>query len=177
MKYRNGFISNSSSSSFVVAFSNFPESAEELRVMLFGNSKKFKGVYGEDNWDSQEIAEVVFEQMLELKPLDHTPENIGGILESGYYVGIPNPDDYVNYRDIVDGPEHDEQMKQYHAQWDAFYEASKAKAEKIAKSFLEIVEGQVLIQLTFSDNDGDMSADMEHGDLFHKLPHLHTSHH
>jgi len=35
MKIRNGFVSNSSSSSFVVAFSHKPESAEELKKMMF----------------------------------------------------------------------------------------------------------------------------------------------
>lgn len=37
MKIRNGFVSNSSSSSFVVAFPKKPETVEEVKDMLFGN--------------------------------------------------------------------------------------------------------------------------------------------
>lgn len=37
MKTRTGFVSNSSASSFVVAFKKIPEDADELRQMLFGD--------------------------------------------------------------------------------------------------------------------------------------------
>ena len=42
MKIRNGFVSNSSSSSFVVAFDKKPETVEELKKLLFGEEE----VYG-----------------------------------------------------------------------------------------------------------------------------------
>jgi len=39
MKTRNGFVSNSSSSSFIVAFDKIPNNIEELQILLFGNEK------------------------------------------------------------------------------------------------------------------------------------------
>lgn len=38
MKSRNGFVSNSSSTSFVIAFPHKPKTVEELKVMLFGDA-------------------------------------------------------------------------------------------------------------------------------------------
>lgn len=38
MKTRNGFVSNSSSSSFIIAFPHKPENVDELRTMVFGNA-------------------------------------------------------------------------------------------------------------------------------------------
>lgn len=57
MKIRNGFVSNSSSSSFVVAFSHKPESVEELKKMMFPDKSWTAAVkiYGE----SLTVAEVV----------------------------------------------------------------------------------------------------------------------
>lgn len=40
MKIRNGFVSNSSSSSFLVAFSKKPKSLQELKLMIFGDKNK-----------------------------------------------------------------------------------------------------------------------------------------
>jgi len=39
MKVRNGFVSNSSSSSFIVAWNKKPESVEEVKNILFGDAK------------------------------------------------------------------------------------------------------------------------------------------
>ena len=45
MKIRNGFVSNSSSSSFIVAFPEKPKSAEHVRKMMFGDETDFPNPY------------------------------------------------------------------------------------------------------------------------------------
>lgn len=45
MKIRNGFVSNSSSSSFIVSFDKKPSSAEELREILFGDKEYIEHRY------------------------------------------------------------------------------------------------------------------------------------
>ena len=49
MKIRTGFVSNSSSSSFVVAFSHRPKSVKDLKEMMFGKQEwHYTGIYGID---------------------------------------------------------------------------------------------------------------------------------
>ena len=40
MKTRNGFVSNSSSSSFIIALDKLPENAEEMHEMLFKSKEE-----------------------------------------------------------------------------------------------------------------------------------------
>ena len=48
MKIRNGFVSNSSSSSFIVIFPRAPTSAEDLHELLFGKSHLVIDAYADD---------------------------------------------------------------------------------------------------------------------------------
>ena len=61
MKRREGFISNSSSSSFLVAFDKIPTSVEELQKMLFGDYERYG--YYEKSYSTKEISEIVFKDM------------------------------------------------------------------------------------------------------------------
>ena len=58
MKIRNGFVSNSSSSSFIVAFPQRPKTEEETFQMMF-NSEEDIETYGE-RLSTKEIVSVVF---------------------------------------------------------------------------------------------------------------------
>jgi hypothetical protein len=48
MKIRIGFVSNSSSSSFIVAFRNKPKTVEEIKKLMFGDRRTFP--YAPTNW-------------------------------------------------------------------------------------------------------------------------------
>ena len=65
MKIRNGFVSNSSSSSFVVAFPRKPKSIEETGDMLFGQgynpNERVDYKYNDTNFTKGQVAEKVFE--------------------------------------------------------------------------------------------------------------------
>lgn len=65
MKIRNGFVSNSSSSSFIVAFPNKPKTIDEMANILFG---KTDGVFDNEGYDDvrytyMEIAEEVLSNL------------------------------------------------------------------------------------------------------------------
>lgn len=73
MKIRNGFVSNSSSSSFIVVFPWEPTCADDVHTILFGQDEK---LLGEDYYDdkfklpSRWAAELIWRDIQKHKP-DH----------------------------------------------------------------------------------------------------------
>jgi hypothetical protein len=61
MKIRNGFVSNSSSSSFVVAFPRKPETVEEIYNLLFGKGFLLKEPYGMKGVTVEDICKRIYE--------------------------------------------------------------------------------------------------------------------
>jgi len=64
MKIRQGFVSNSSSSSFIVMWDNEPKSAEEIRALLFGGAETWD--YYDNVESTQRLAEEVFNDTKEI---------------------------------------------------------------------------------------------------------------
>ena len=159
MKIRNGFVSNSSSSSFVVAFPSIPKSVQELKEMLFGDEKTYSaGEWGEGKWSTEEVAETVWQDFQGQKPL--TKEEAIEEIEGSWYLGCPNLSDY--YKD----GEYD---------WEAHKQASQEDAQKVYDRFAE--QDIDLFKFEYSDNEGEYGCALEHGELFYKLKHLQLSHH
>ena len=69
MKIRNGFVSNSSSSSFIIPIKDIPSSVEDLQEMMFGDASEIDYMY---NWDDENVkletrvmAEIVYKDIVE----------------------------------------------------------------------------------------------------------------
>jgi len=65
MKIRNGFVSNSSSSSFLVAFPRNPKNVNDVIEMIFGNEITFVHPYGDGEYypmgyPVKQIAEIIW---------------------------------------------------------------------------------------------------------------------
>jgi len=161
MKIRKGFVSNSSSSSFVVAFPSVPKSEEELRIQMFGND-------GEDMvWDNDitigRISQEVFENI-----------GISGkatkkqIFESIAYGWFPERPEYPTIRYNEEG---------YKEELEKYEKKSDKTAMKIAEKFIKNNKGSVIYVFSYSDNDGTLQSTMEHEYIFSNLPHIETSYH
>ncbi len=163
MKTRQGFVSNSSSSSFLVVFPHKPESVEELQKILFGDAKTYSGDYSDHNWDTEIIAKIVWNNLEAQDPcsLDAITEAVA----SGWVEGAPD----WSCPDTRD-------KKEFQRLITELEESNKKFAKAHAKQFVDLNPG-VVFSFVYSDDDGDMFSDMEHGPLFDRLPHLQVSHH
>jgi hypothetical protein len=170
MKIRSGFVSNSSSSSYIVVFKSLPASKEELRKMMFGNQKLYHGPY-HGEWDTNVVAETVWDYMQKSVPND-LPDLKNGFDSWEAYQHIPHPNKtYPNlYNSMMPEADRTRILNEY-------YEAIEALQMELFRKFMDENKGSFVYRFEFSDNDGAYYTDLEHGDLFKRLPHIKCSHH
>ena len=171
MKTRDGFVSNSSSSSFVVGFSKMPKSKEELKKMLFGDEERYQHPYNDGtSYSTWDVASDVFERLSQSKPI--STRGIAEELCHGWYEGKP---DYSMPSGI------DFQSKEGRSKFEKYSQEYEAEDKKvalgIAKQFAVANPGFKFYVFSYSDNNGEYGSAMEHGGLFDRLPCLHISHH
>jgi len=82
MKVRNGFVSNSSSSSFIVAFEKRPNNSDEVEKLLYDISVR-------SHINTSVIAEKVYN---DLSINSATLDEIADAISGGYFEGQPRAD-------------------------------------------------------------------------------------
>lgn len=191
MKTRNGFVSNSSSSSFIIAFNKKPKNAMELALVLYPDGEGVSDLYGYDPIPALKAATLVQQQIEGQKPM--TKKQVIEEICSGYYEGKPdwpfNAGDEVSkeYRNLTGKSIYDEDaapewvakfQKERDKAWKAYETANKATATALAnKMFQGEFKGKRLFRCSFSDNDGGIFTVMEHGNTFRSIPFIRVSHH
>ena len=172
MKIRSGFVSNSSSSSYIVVFKSLPSSKEELQKMMFGNQKLYHGPY-HGEWETCVVAKTVWDLMQTSVPND-LPDLKRGFDSWAWDTcsQISHPDKtYPNlYNGMMPEPERTRILNEY-------YDAIDALEMELFRKFMDEHKDSFVYRFEFSDNDGEYYTDLEHGDLFKRLPHVKCSHH
>lgn len=163
MKIRNGFVSNSSSSSFIVAFPEIPYTTGETHDMMF--SKPITIQPYDFGTSSFNVADQVFRDIDKQEPI--TREKAIEILTEGYVLGQPE------YESAPD----DLSLKEKIEHYDKYEEKLQKWAEKEFDQFVSENPNAVIFNFKYSDNDGDFSVVMEHGEIFHELPHIQVCNH
>lgn len=203
MKTRSGFVSNSSSSSFIVAFSKKVKTKEDVLKEMFPKGER--AVICEYGWDddsksldSLTAAELVFDQISKNKPL--SKQQIIESISSGYFEGFPEYDFYSDKEesrkiekehrdkygiDIRDEKANKEMYKKWNKALQKEWGEHDAKIREAAKLFYKnhkhLFEGKVVYAVEFGDNHGPCHGPtgniMENGDAFDALPHVVVSNH
>lgn len=163
MKIRNSFVSNSSSSSFIVAFDKDPESSEELRKIMFGDKKTHEG------YSTNEIADYVF---ADIKQQRINRDRINLISpEMIVCAEVGGDPEKIVMRFLPD---------LYHTDSDAYWDIVKYLEEITENSFDDFIadnKGKILYRFEFGDEGGKFFGMLEHSDIFHKLNYEIISHH
>jgi len=145
MKIRLGFVSNSSSSSFVVAFPRIPENAKDVQEMVFGDDCCI--YYNGNRLSAKDASQQIFAQMA--APATH--QQLIDALDGDYY------DDSLSWED---SEKEDLRRRRTEEKMEAFIQKNKG----------------VLYAFEFEDKSIG-GCILEHGDVFHRLPHLRQSRH
>jgi hypothetical protein len=201
MKNRLGFVSNSSSSSFIVGFDEIPTSPVELEQMMFGTPQIIE--HYDESMDSIDVAKKVLLDIItgKAKQITTKQEVLEAIL-SGYFPGYPEHDyrsEKESYKirkeysqkvgkDIFDDDKkltekekaiqksYKKAYKKAYQKETLIWEKSRNAAEKsLLKEFWPKIKGKYIYVFSYSDNSGESL--LEHGEIFSNFEHLRINHH
>jgi len=163
MKTRQGFVSNSSTSNFIVGFRRVPTTVEDMQRMLFGDA-----VYC--TWDEDyltiDVAKQVFEDLQGAVPL--TEKEILEEINRGWFEGCK--DSYIE--DEYGTPE-------YKRKWAEREERNRQEAQKLYETRIKpYLEGRQFYCLIYgNERDPGLIAAIEHMDTFHNFIYLQVCQH
>jgi len=173
MKIRQGFVSNSSSSNFIVAIPKEIDTAKKLQELLFGSDIYMK--YYDDSFSCKDLAEVIFNDIKgqddRSSDLKHLFEEIVGGSLQGFKYKSKRLSPGQSHWDIDDEKEREIVWK----------EESEMRAKHAVVQVLRFVDANKekcnIYTFTYSDNDGAIQSALEHGDVFDNVKHMVSSHH
>lgn len=161
MKTRTGFVSNSSSSSFVVAFPRMPEDAKDLKKMLWGDKETLEKYGKEISTDL--AADIIWGDIQAQRPdlpvsepqLDMWFEEYGWELLLAEESGLP---------------------RSQHCSYDEGLPRAQALGKGAKEKFMELCGDGVLMYFDYEDH-GTTGSILEHGPTFQALPHIRINNH
>jgi hypothetical protein len=174
MKIKTDFVTNSSSSSFIVAFdqkTTFTYLKEKIqfmeKAMQVWNDCRGQRIQKLTPENDELIERILSETMAGYYPgyRDHDNDERTFLREHGHYYD-GNYWDY--FKDNPDVRDHFNKERDRRRALGAL---------KPAMNFIKNNVGKYIGFFSYGDEDGEFMGQMEHGDTFGRLKHLHISHH
>lgn len=183
MKIRTDYVTNSSSSSFIVTFDFEPKNIEDVKKQLFKTwgEDGIAGVY--DYWNgtgtiaTDSIAKAVWDDIQKQQNLGDDPETLDAMAWNLVWNG------FDGQWDIWD---HEEELKAMgiidedgDVDWDKLEKADHEKAKAIISERVQKAKNsnRPIYEFEYADEDGPFWSFMEHKDIFRDLEYIRNSHH
>lgn len=172
MKLKTDFVTNSSSSTFVVVFNKKITKFEDVEHKIPGTESKARQVYDDAKAQNPQLI------------TDKVINFLSTEFSYGYLYDLDIPElDYSKHEKIFcerEGITRNEMWKK-RAWQQAFYDEHhkiqiKACTQK-AVAFVEEHKGNYMYIFNYGDEDGTFMSEMEHGGTFRELPHITISKH
>ena len=189
MKIRTGFVSNSSSSSFVIALPHKPKDQHDLQHMMFGtqNVHYIDSCYaeepGKNEIETYRIAESVFNKIKRKATKNEIIESIRDGSFDSYIEETICPGNY----DIREDPEWEklhklkqddpQYFKRMNKLYKKIYDINDQRATNIYKFFTSNNKGKYFVVMNFCDNNSSFEGALEHTNIFSRLEYIQTSYH
>jgi hypothetical protein len=147
MKIRQGLVSNSSSSSFLLFLDEIPKTKEDVKEILFPYKETFENPYdgyrlgkAPKSWPTIIVSEIIFNDIHKTRNI--RKKVVKRIIENSYYDAISvHPENLIS--DIKKG----------------------------------LFDHKFVIKLNYSDNDGPLYCAIEQGNTFYEIPHIRIDKH
>lgn len=167
MKIRSGFVSNSSSSSFIIAADVDVLTVEYLKEVLFNGEERVEPMYVLDHWplgfDTDFLCQAIVDEM-QLINIDS---------DEVKYAMEDMLDDEPDYPEYDPNDTHEQWMTKLN-----IYNFAQADISGcMLKQFANNNRGKSLFIGSFSDENGNMYAQIEHGGTFDNLNNITINQH
>jgi len=183
MKIRQGLVSNSSSSSFLLFLDEIPETKEEVKELLFPGEEIFGNPFfwGSEprGWPIDSVVDIIHADFQNATRLGE--EEILEKLTSGWLTEVdPGWETWDQIRELGPRPEFED--KEAFSKWRESLEDLHKQHEKESLELARIYRktlpySNVVISVCYGDEDGALYSAIEHGETFRNVEHIAISHH